>query len=93
MIGAFDKRTIIELSRDVIMEIAKKYENVQKGVGDIMCGALIETEARAILKETAIRMIRAGKLTVKEIAEYSGLDVAEVQKLKSVAGVNHQVQR
>ena len=93
MIGAFDKRTIIELSRDVIMEIAKKYENVQKGVGDIMGGALIETEARAILKETAIRMIRAGKLTVKEIAEYSGLDVAEVQKLKSVAGVNHQVQR
>ena len=31
MIGAFDKRTIIELSRDVIKEIAKKYENVQKG--------------------------------------------------------------
>lgn len=32
MIGAFDKRTIIELSGDVIREIAKKYENVQKGV-------------------------------------------------------------
>ena len=31
MIGASDKRTIIELSRDVIKEIAKKYENVQKG--------------------------------------------------------------
>lgn len=27
-IGAFDKRTIIELSRDVIREIAQKYENV-----------------------------------------------------------------
>lgn len=32
----FDKRTIIELSRDVIKEIAQKYENVQKGVGGIM---------------------------------------------------------
>ena len=31
MNGAFDKCTIIELSRDVIKEIAKKYENVQKG--------------------------------------------------------------
>lgn len=93
VIGAFDKRTIIELSGDVIREIAKKYENVQKGVGDIMGEALIETEARAILKETALRMIKAGKLTVKEIAEYSGLDVAEVQKLKSVAGVNQQAQR
>ena len=43
VIGAFDKRTIIELSGDVIKEIAQKYENVQKSVGDIMGGALIET--------------------------------------------------
>lgn len=50
-IGAFDKRTIIELSSDVIKEIARKYENVQKGVGDIMGGALLETEARAILNK------------------------------------------
>ena len=65
VIGAFDKRTIIELSNDVIREIAQKYENVQKGVGDIMGGALLETEARTILnrgkdeakKETAIRML------------------------------------
>ncbi len=48
-IGAFDKRTIIELSRDVIKEIVQKYENVQKGVGEMMGGALIETEARTIL--------------------------------------------
>ncbi|MDE7211164.1 MAG: hypothetical protein K2O03_06940 [Lachnospiraceae bacterium] len=51
VIGAFDKRTIIELSGDVIKEIAKKYENVQKGVGDMMRGALIETEARTILNQ------------------------------------------
>ena len=31
MIGAFDKRTIIDLTGDVIKEIAQKYENVQKG--------------------------------------------------------------
>ncbi len=49
VIGAFDKRTIIEISGDVIKEIAQKYGNVQKGVGDIMGGALIETEARTIL--------------------------------------------
>ena len=29
IIGVFDKRTIIELSGDVIKEIAQKYENVQ----------------------------------------------------------------
>lgn len=62
MIGAFDKRTIIELSGDVIKEIAQKYENVQNDIGDMMGGALIETEARRILnkgisetkKETAL---------------------------------------
>ena len=62
MIGAFDKRTIIELSGDVIKEIAQKYENVQNDIGDMMGGALIGTEARRILnkgisetkKETAL---------------------------------------
>ena len=45
------KRTIIELYRDVIKEIAQKYENIQKGVGGIMGGALIETEARMLRDE------------------------------------------
>lgn len=93
IIGAFDKRTIIELSGDVIKEITQKYENVQKGVGDIMGGALIETEARTILnrgkdegrnenkKETALRMLRDGVLPIEKVAEYSGLDTAEVKLL------------
>ncbi len=92
-IGAFDKRTIIELSGDVIQEIAQRYENVQKGIGDMMRGALIETEARTILNrgieqgkneiknKTAIKMLKVGKLTVEEIAEYSGLRVEEVEQL------------
>lgn len=49
VVGAFDKRTIIELSGDVVRELTKKFENVQKGVGDMMRGALIETKARTIL--------------------------------------------
>lgn len=93
VIGAFDKRTIIELSSDVIKLIAQKYENVQKGIGGIMVGPLIETEARTILnkgiqqgvsqtkKETAIRMIQRGKLAFDEIAEDSGLSIAEVEQL------------
>ncbi len=88
-IGAFDKRTIIELSGDVMKEIARKYENVRKGVGDMMSGALIETSARAILnqgigqnqRETALRMLKRGKMTMEEIAEDTGLTVAEVEQL------------
>lgn len=55
----------------------------------MMRGPLIQTEARTILnrgisetkKETALRMLKMGKLTVEEIAEYSALSVAEVEPL------------
>ena len=88
-------------------EIAQKYENVQKGVGDIMGGALIETEARTILnqgirqgmkqgktqgisetrKQTALKMLKMGKLTIEEIAECSELSVAEVEQLAGIQTV------
>ena len=102
-IGAFDKRTIIELSSDVISEIARKYENVQKGIGAMMRGPLIQTEARSILnrgisqginqgisenkKETALRMLKSGKLTIEEIAAYSALSVAEVEQLANLQAI------
>lgn len=55
-----------------------------------MSGALIETEARTILnqgidqakKETALRLLKRGKLTVEEIAEDTGLSISEVDHLK-----------
>lgn len=95
VIGAFDKRTIIELSGDVIKEIAQKYENVQKGVGDMMGGALIETSARRLKNEaeyetkrnTALRMLKRGKMTVEEIAEDVGLSAAEVEQLAELQTV------
>lgn len=95
VIGAFDKRTIIELSGDVIKEIAQKYVNVQKGVGDIMGGALIETSARRLKneaenetkKQTALKLLKRGKQTVEEIAEDTGLSVTEVEQLAGLQTV------
>ncbi len=60
VIGSFDKRTIIELSNDVIQELSQKYTNIQKGIGDIMGGALIETEARTILNQGIQKGIQKG---------------------------------
>lgn len=95
VIGAFDKRTIIEISGDVIKAITQKYENVQKGIGDIMGGALIETEARKILnkgineakKEIVINLLKMGKLTIEEIAECSELSIAEIEQLAGLQTV------
>ena len=68
-----------------------RYENVQKGIGAMMRGPLIQTEARTILneskKETALRMLKMGKLTVEEIAECSALSVAEVEQLANLQTV------
>ena len=95
VIRAFDKRTIIELSSDVIKEIAQKYENVQKGVGEIMGGALIETNARRLKTEaeneanrkSAQRMRDIGKLTIEEVAICSGLSVEEVEQIAGLQAV------
>ncbi len=92
VIGAFDKHTIIDLSGDVIKEISQKYE---KGVGDMMRGALVETSARTILnqgisqnqRETALRLLKRGKQTVEEIAEDTGLSVTEVEQLAGLQTV------
>ncbi len=51
--------------------------------------ALIETEARIILnqgmdearKKTAVRMLKTGKFTIEEIAEYCELTVTDVEQL------------
>ena len=79
----------------MIHEIAQKYKNVQKGVGDMMRGKLIETNARRLKNEAvneterniALRMLKRGKLTIEEIAEYSGLSVAEVEQLAGLQSV------
>lgn len=59
----------------------------------MMSGALLETEARTILnrgkdesrnenkRETAIRMLEDGMLSIKKIAEYLGLVIKEVEEL------------
>ncbi len=88
---------------DIPVMKVQKYKNVQEGVGDMMRGALLETSARTILnqgikqgktqgisetkKQTALRMLKIGKLTIEEIAECSELSVAEVEQLAELQTV------
>ena len=50
-IGEFDKRTIVELSEDVLKQIAKNYQKVQKTVEAIMGGFIIETKVKKEINE------------------------------------------
>ena len=47
-ISELEKRTIIELSKKVVDNIARKYNNITEGVDHIMGGKVIETEAKKI---------------------------------------------
>ncbi len=95
VIGAFDKRVIIELSSDVLKEIARKYENIQKGVGGMMRGLMIETSARRLRdkaendakREAALRMLQDGELPIEKVAKYSGLAIKEVEELAKLQTV------
>lgn len=89
--SSLDRRRREELSAisNYNVQLVLDEGNVQKGVSDVMRGALIETEARTILnrgkdeakKETALRMLQDGESSFDKIAKYSGLTVADVEQL------------
>jgi len=50
-LGEFDKRTIVELSEDVLKQIAMNYQKVQKSVEALMGGFIIETKVKKEINE------------------------------------------
>ena len=67
-----------ELSRRV-----RQYKETEKGV-DTMCDILDEMRNEAVEKasiEHSLKMIKSGKLSLEDIAEYSGLSLDKVREL------------
>lgn len=64
---SFDKRTILELACDVISEFTKNYQQLRKGMGDVMSGAMIETEARKILDQGISQGFNQGIRVTKQV--------------------------
>ena len=42
----FDRTTLLETANDVIREIAKKYEKVVEGMGEVMGGVLLRNKCK-----------------------------------------------
>ena len=79
-ITSFDKRTIADLSVNVIEELAKNYENVQKGVGEVMGGPMIETEAKKIL----MRGRDEGRVEGKSEGRSEGKELKDIENILRV---------
>ena len=74
---------------DVLAERVKFFKESKEGVA-VMCRAIEDMWERALkegeenrAKNTALRMLAAGKYTVAEISDISGLSIEEVKKLQS----------
>ena len=91
--GEIDERTrhtIIDMSNKVLENIAQKYDNVKKGVHDIMGGQVLEYETKTIFNEgieeglsrkakaTAIKLFKKNT-PVYEIADIIDEDITLVQ--------------
>ena len=50
-ISVYYRRVILDMSKKVLENIAKKYEKVQKGVNKIMGGQVLEHEGKTIFNE------------------------------------------
>lgn len=83
----FDRTTLLETAKNVIDEIAKKYQNVVKGMGDVMGGALLETNARRIKNEGKVEVflnLIADGIPKKKAQRLAAIDDELVEKaLKS----------
>ncbi|MBQ6441303.1 MAG: hypothetical protein IJJ13_01750 [Lachnospiraceae bacterium] len=98
-ISEYTKCMIIDMSNRVLEHIAAGYENVREGVENVMGGKVLNYEAKEILnrgisqgvgqgkREVAENLIKRGKLTFEEIAEDTGMTVAEVEALAEKLGV------
>ncbi len=62
----FDRTTLLETADNVIQEIAKKYQNVVKGMGEVMGGTLLETNARRIKNEGMTEGMAKGRTEGQE---------------------------
>jgi hypothetical protein len=59
-ISAYEKYTILEMTKKVIVNIASKYANVQKGVTAVMGGKVLEHEAKTILQNGIRQGVQQG---------------------------------
>ena len=89
VISEFYKRTILEMSEKVLVNLTSNYENIQEGVGSVMGGQVLEYEAKRFrdqvmaegkeigreegVLDTLISLVRDGILSIKDAAKRAGI--------------------
>ncbi|MCD8105708.1 MAG: hypothetical protein LUF35_12105 [Lachnospiraceae bacterium] len=83
-ISAYTRNTIVEMTHKVLEKLAKKYENVKKGVRSIMGGKVLEYEIKSIFREGKSEGLREGRHEGKQEGLREGRFENLLQNLKKL---------
>lgn len=89
VIDEYVKCTIIDMSNKVLEHIAAKYDKVKEGVKSVMCGKVLEYEAKTIRNEgitqgkleTYLELVRDGLVAIEVAAQRLHRSVEEIERL------------
>lgn len=91
VIPEYEKQSIVEMSKKVLSAIAKKYGNIQKGVGDVMGGQVLRLKVDDIRDEgialATLKFLANGDITEERAAEMLSCDVSELPALIKKYGI------
>ena len=89
LISAYYRRTILDMSKKVLENLAAKYKNVRKGVNDIMGGQVLEHEGKSIynagIKEGEERGRREEKLDTARRLRQAGISDTQIQQFTNLS--------
>ena len=75
-----------EMYYGVLADRVRFFKESKEGIA-IMCKVMEDMRTQTLkdgMKEVALRMLKAGKYTLEEIADISGLPIGEVQRLREL---------
>ena len=94
-IDAYTRCTISEMSEKVLTSLARKYENVKKGVKKVMGGQILEYEAKTILNkgkaEGIAEGIAEGRARGKAEGKAEGIESANIASARKMLLGNIEV--
>ncbi len=84
-ISAYYRRTIIDMSKKVLENIAAKYKNVQKGVNDIMGGQVLEHEGKTIFNAGVAEGRREANLDTARRLREMGMNDNDIHRATNIS--------
>ncbi len=85
LISAYYRRTILDMSKKVLENLAAKYKNVRKGVSDIMGGQVLKHEGKTIYNAGIKEGRREEKFDTARRLRQAGISDTQIQQFTNLS--------